>query len=47
MIVVVCISVHFWAPAWKWGLVVAGLVDLKRPAEQISVPQNIGSSCSC
>jgi len=32
-------TVFFWAPAFKWGLVVAGIGDLSRPAEKISVPQ--------
>lgn len=35
-------TIHFWAPAMKWGLVVAGLSDLKRPADKISVSQNAG-----
>ncbi|RZF40452.1 hypothetical protein LSTR_LSTR013914 [Laodelphax striatellus] len=35
-------TVFFWAPAFKWGLVIAGLGDLSRPAEKISLPQ----SCS-
>eukprot|EP00004_Rigifila_ramosa_P016999 TRINITY_DN4089_c0_g1_i1.p1 TRINITY_DN4089_c0_g1~~TRINITY_DN4089_c0_g1_i1.p1 ORF type:complete len:130 (-),score=26.32 TRINITY_DN4089_c0_g1_i1:24-356(-) len=33
-------TVHFWAPAAKWALVVAGLADLNRPVEKISAPQN-------
>lgn len=32
-------TVFFWAPAFKWGLVIAGLSDLARPADQLSVPQ--------
>jgi hypothetical protein len=27
--------VFFWAPAFKWGLVVAGLADINRPAEKV------------
>jgi hypothetical protein len=34
-------TVHFWAPMIKWGLVIAGLSDLKRPAENLSVSQNV------
>jgi hypothetical protein len=34
-------TIHFWAPAMKWGLVVAGLADLGRPAEKISLGQTI------
>ncbi|XP_058811988.1 mitochondrial pyruvate carrier 2-like [Topomyia yanbarensis] len=32
-------TVFFWAPVFKWGLVVAGLSDLRRPADQLSVSQ--------
>jgi len=34
-------TVFFWAPVMKWGLVAAGLKDLSRPAEKLSVSQNI------
>ncbi|KAK4881996.1 hypothetical protein RN001_005315 [Aquatica leii] len=34
-------TVFFWAPTFKWGLVVAGIGDLRRPAEQLSVPQTV------
>ncbi|SGY49019.1 BQ5605_C001g00728 [Microbotryum silenes-dioicae] len=34
-------TVFFWAPVFKWGLVVAGLKDLSRPADKISIPQNL------
>ncbi|EDW14115.1 mitochondrial pyruvate carrier 2 [Drosophila mojavensis] len=30
-------TVFFWAPIIKWGLVIAGLSDLTRPADTISV----------
>ncbi|KOC61302.1 Mitochondrial pyruvate carrier 2 [Habropoda laboriosa] len=33
-------TIFFWAPAFKWGLVVAGLGDLQRPANQISISQS-------
>lgn len=36
-------TVFFWAPAMKWCLVAAGLNDLTRPAEKLSVSQNIGT----
>lgn len=39
----VCIctyAVFFWAPMMKWGMVLAGIGDLSRPAEKLSVPQN-------
>ncbi|XP_023948109.1 mitochondrial pyruvate carrier 2-like isoform X1 [Bicyclus anynana] len=32
-------TIFFWAPAFKWGLVVAGLGDLRRPVEALSLPQ--------
>ncbi|TPX64909.1 hypothetical protein SpCBS45565_g05524 [Spizellomyces sp. 'palustris'] len=34
-------TIHFWAPAMKWGLVIAGLGDLQRPAEKLSVMQTV------
>jgi len=33
-------TVFFWSPLFKWGLVVAGIGDLTRPADKISVPQS-------
>ncbi|XP_053695065.1 mitochondrial pyruvate carrier 2-like [Sabethes cyaneus] len=33
-------TIFFWAPVFKWGLVVAGLSDLRRPADQLSVSQS-------
>ncbi|KAJ1944706.1 Mitochondrial pyruvate carrier subunit [Linderina pennispora] len=34
-------TIHFWAPMMKWGLVIAGLSDISRPVEQISVKQQL------
>lgn len=34
-------TVFFWAPMMKWCLVAAGISDLKRPAEKLSVSQNV------
>ncbi|KAF1616782.1 UNVERIFIED_CONTAM: putative mitochondrial pyruvate carrier 2, partial [Eudyptes robustus] len=34
-------TVFFWAPTIKWCLVAAGLADLARPAEKLSVSQNV------
>jgi len=34
-------TVHFWAPVMKWILVLAGLSDLSRPADKLSVTQNV------
>ncbi|XP_075228263.1 mitochondrial pyruvate carrier 2-like isoform X2 [Lycorma delicatula] len=33
-------TIFFWAPACKWGLVIAGLGDIQRPAEKLSVSQS-------
>ncbi|RAH42864.1 mitochondrial pyruvate carrier family protein [Aspergillus aculeatinus CBS 121060] len=33
-------TVHFWAPVMKWALVIAGISDLSRPAEKLSLTQN-------
>ncbi|KAK2582336.1 hypothetical protein KPH14_004673 [Odynerus spinipes] len=33
-------TIFFWAPAVKWGLVIAGLGDLSRPADKISIGQS-------
>eukprot|EP00878_Enallax_costatus_P002764 GHUV01002954.1.p2 GENE.GHUV01002954.1~~GHUV01002954.1.p2 ORF type:complete len:105 (+),score=18.33 GHUV01002954.1:310-624(+) len=32
-------TIHFWAPAFKWGITIANIADMKRPAEKISTPQ--------
>ncbi|KAK7057409.1 mitochondrial pyruvate carrier [Favolaschia claudopus] len=34
-------TVFFWAPLMKWCLVGAGLKDLTRPADKLSVSQNV------
>jgi len=34
-------TIFFYAPAFKWSLVIAGLSDLTRPVETISVSQNL------
>ncbi|KAL3998366.1 Mitochondrial pyruvate carrier 4 [Acanthocheilonema viteae] len=33
-------TIFFWAPTFKWCLVMAGIADLKRPAEKLSIYQN-------
>ncbi|XP_033635603.1 mitochondrial pyruvate carrier 4-like [Asterias rubens] len=33
-------TIHFWAPMFKWCLVIAGLADYARPAEKLSVSQS-------
>lgn len=34
-------TVFFWAPMMKWGLVAAGLSEMNRPVEKVSVPQSL------
>ncbi|KAI9005137.1 mitochondrial pyruvate carrier [Hyaloraphidium curvatum] len=34
-------TIFFWAPLMKWALVIAGLADLKRPADKLSVSQSV------
>lgn len=34
-------TVFFWAPMMKWCLVAAGVKDLSRPPEKLSVSQNV------
>ncbi|KAJ1916648.1 Mitochondrial pyruvate carrier subunit [Mycoemilia scoparia] len=34
-------TIHFWAPMMKWGLVIAGLSDMKRPVECVSAKQQL------
>nr|UQT18575.1 MPC2 [Ganoderma lucidum] len=34
-------TIFFWAPMMKWCLVAAGLKDLSRPADKLSVSQNL------
>ncbi|ORY97897.1 mitochondrial pyruvate carrier [Syncephalastrum racemosum] len=34
-------TIHFWAPAAKWALVIAGVKDLQRPADKLSLKQNL------
>ncbi|KAI9678873.1 MAG: hypothetical protein M1829_001856 [Trizodia sp. TS-e1964] len=39
-------TVHFWAPVMKWGLVLTGASDFYRPAENLSLTQNIALTCT-
>nr|XP_027193802.1 mitochondrial pyruvate carrier 2-like [Dermatophagoides pteronyssinus] len=34
-------TVFFWAPAIKWSLVIAGISDIARPVENLSIGQTI------
>lgn len=39
-------QVFFWAPLMKWCLVAAGVKDLSRPADKLSVSQNVALACT-
>jgi len=39
-------TVHFWAPVMKWSLVLAGIGDFYRPAEKLSLTQNLALTCT-
>lgn len=39
-------TIFFWAPAFKWSLVIAGLGDLTRPSEKISLGQSAALSAT-
>ncbi|XP_011499183.1 PREDICTED: mitochondrial pyruvate carrier 2-like [Ceratosolen solmsi marchali] len=32
-------TIFFWAPTFKWGLVIAGIGDINRPVDSISMSQ--------
>ncbi|KAF8316415.1 UPF0041-domain-containing protein [Clavulina sp. PMI_390] len=34
-------TIFFWAPMFKWTLVGAGLKDLNRPVDKLSISQNL------
>ncbi|KAL8151019.1 hypothetical protein V2J09_020827 [Rumex salicifolius] len=31
-------TIFFWAPTFKWGLIIANIADLEKPPEDISYP---------
>ncbi|XP_065838120.1 uncharacterized protein [Oscarella lobularis] len=33
-------TIHFWAPTWKWALVIANIADYTRPPEKLSPRQS-------
>jgi hypothetical protein len=39
-------TVHFWAPVMKWAIVIAGISDFGRPAEKLSLTQNVALMCT-
>lgn len=39
-------TVHFWAPVFKWSLVIAGLSDIQRPVEKVSGTQQLALFCT-
>lgn len=38
-------TIHFWAPTFKWGISLANIADLSRPADKISLEQQCGNQC--
>ncbi|KAI6715492.1 hypothetical protein B2J93_864 [Marssonina coronariae] len=34
-------TVHFWAPVMKWSIVLAGISDMYKPVEKLSLTQNL------
>nr|XP_039270094.1 mitochondrial pyruvate carrier 4-like [Styela clava] len=34
-------TIHFWAPGFKWALVIAGLSDYFRPPDKLSLNQSV------
>ncbi|KAJ8751792.1 hypothetical protein K2173_025979 [Erythroxylum novogranatense] len=39
-------TIHFWAPAFKWGISIANVADFAKPPEKISYPQQIAVTCT-
>merc|ERR1712136_396683 len=35
------LTIHFWAPTFKWAITLANISDFQRPIEQISLPQQL------
>ncbi|KAK9691332.1 hypothetical protein RND81_09G190200 [Saponaria officinalis] len=31
-------TIHFWAPTFKWGLIVANVADYAKPPQELSYP---------
>ncbi|GJN16268.1 hypothetical protein PR202_gb03314 [Eleusine coracana subsp. coracana] len=40
-------TAHFWGPVANWGFVIAGLVDMNKPAEMISGNMTGGLTPAC
>jgi hypothetical protein len=38
-------TIHFWAPVANWGFVIAGILDLGKPEEQISKNMTLTLLC--
>ncbi|KAA0193831.1 Mitochondrial pyruvate carrier [Fasciolopsis buskii] len=34
-------TIFFWAPTFKWALVIAGISDMTRPVEKVSTYQSV------
>ncbi|AQK41039.1 Mitochondrial pyruvate carrier 4 [Zea mays] len=40
------VTVHFWAPTFKWGISIANIADFAKPPEKISYPQQVAVACT-
>ncbi|MQL91865.1 hypothetical protein Taro_024485 [Colocasia esculenta] len=40
------ITVHFWAPTFKWGISIANIADFAKPPEKLSYPQQVAVTCT-
>ncbi|KAH0901916.1 hypothetical protein HID58_041419 [Brassica napus] len=40
------LSLHFWAPTFKWGISIANIADFAKPTDKISYPQQLVVTCS-
>ncbi|XP_010538750.1 PREDICTED: mitochondrial pyruvate carrier 4-like [Tarenaya hassleriana] len=39
-------TIFFWAPAFKWGLTIANVVDFEKPPDELSYPQQTAVAAS-
>ncbi|KAK7108132.1 mitochondrial pyruvate carrier 2-like [Littorina saxatilis] len=39
-------TIFFWAPIGKWILVIAGIGDMSRPVEKVSLGQSVALMCT-
>lgn len=39
-------TIFFWAPTAKWAISLANIADFQRPAEDVSLPQQLAVTCT-